>query len=240
MPGCRGTQYAPRAEARAGDLRQAQPVVLQRCAEDRASACSSSRGARRRSTRSCSGLDETNALFEARRCLSCGNCFECDNCYGVCPDNAVIKLGPGQAVRVQFRLLQGLRDLRVRVPVRRDQDGAGVDLMARRHPAGAAGAATTKSEECAMLQKHDDKAVTAMPTGARAAAGPVAQQGHRVHRGRARRAAPARTAAAARVRRRSSSSGACSRTSGASRRPREVHQPRERCTTATRRCSFAC
>ena len=42
------------------------------------------------------GLDETNALYEARRCLSCGNCFECDNCYGVCPDNAVIKLGPGK------------------------------------------------------------------------------------------------------------------------------------------------
>jgi NADPH-dependent glutamate synthase beta subunit-like oxidoreductase len=40
-------------------------------------------------------LDSTNALFEARRCLSCGNCFACDNCYGVCPDNAVIKLGPG-------------------------------------------------------------------------------------------------------------------------------------------------
>ncbi|HEY7952033.1 MAG TPA: NAD(P)-binding protein, partial [Solirubrobacteraceae bacterium] len=34
------------------------------------------------------GLDEENALFEARRCLSCGNCFGCDNCYGVCPDNA--------------------------------------------------------------------------------------------------------------------------------------------------------
>jgi len=48
------------------------------------------------------GLDETNALFEARRCLSCGNCFECDNCYGVCPDNAVIKLGPGK--RYQFNL----------------------------------------------------------------------------------------------------------------------------------------
>jgi NADPH-dependent glutamate synthase beta subunit-like oxidoreductase len=38
------------------------------------------------------GLDESNALFEARRCLSCGNCFSCDNCYGVCPDNAVVKL----------------------------------------------------------------------------------------------------------------------------------------------------
>jgi NADPH-dependent glutamate synthase beta subunit-like oxidoreductase len=48
------------------------------------------------------GLTTDNALFEARRCLSCGNCFECDNCYGVCPDNAVIKLGPGK--RFQFNL----------------------------------------------------------------------------------------------------------------------------------------
>jgi NADPH-dependent glutamate synthase beta subunit-like oxidoreductase len=38
------------------------------------------------------GLDESNALYEARRCLSCGNCFSCDNCFGVCPDNAVLKL----------------------------------------------------------------------------------------------------------------------------------------------------
>ena len=48
------------------------------------------------------GLTEANALFEARRCLSCGNCFECDNCYGMCPDNAVIKLGPGK--RFDFNL----------------------------------------------------------------------------------------------------------------------------------------
>jgi 2-oxoacid:acceptor oxidoreductase delta subunit (pyruvate/2-ketoisovalerate family) len=39
------------------------------------------------------GLDESTALFEARRCLSCGNCFSCDNCFGVCPDNAVRKTG---------------------------------------------------------------------------------------------------------------------------------------------------
>ena len=38
------------------------------------------------------GLDEGTALFEARRCMSCGNCFECDNCYSVCPDNAISKL----------------------------------------------------------------------------------------------------------------------------------------------------
>jgi len=53
------------------------------------------------------GLDETNALYEARRCLSCGNCFECDNCYGVCPDNAVIKLGPGKRFQFNFDYCKG-------------------------------------------------------------------------------------------------------------------------------------
>jgi Pyruvate/2-oxoacid:ferredoxin oxidoreductase delta subunit len=53
------------------------------------------------------GLDETNALYEARRCLSCGNCFECDNCYGVCPDNAVIKLGPGKGFEFNLDYCKG-------------------------------------------------------------------------------------------------------------------------------------
>lgn len=52
-------------------------------------------------------LDETTALFEARRCLSCGNCFECDNCYGVCPDNAVVKLGPGNRFRFNYDYCKG-------------------------------------------------------------------------------------------------------------------------------------
>ena len=53
------------------------------------------------------GLDESNALFEARRCLSCGNCFECDNCYGVCPDNAVNKLGPGKRFEFKYDYCKG-------------------------------------------------------------------------------------------------------------------------------------
>jgi 2-oxoacid:acceptor oxidoreductase delta subunit (pyruvate/2-ketoisovalerate family) len=53
------------------------------------------------------GLDEHNALYEARRCLSCGNCFECDNCYGVCPDNAVIKLGPGKRFEFNYDYCKG-------------------------------------------------------------------------------------------------------------------------------------
>jgi len=54
------------------------------------------------------GLDEENALFEARRCMSCGNCFSCDNCYGVCPDNAVIKLGaPGERYEIDLDFCKG-------------------------------------------------------------------------------------------------------------------------------------
>jgi NADPH-dependent glutamate synthase beta subunit-like oxidoreductase len=52
-------------------------------------------------------LDESNALFEARRCLSCGNCFECDNCYGVCPDNAITKLGPGNRFEFKYDYCKG-------------------------------------------------------------------------------------------------------------------------------------
>jgi NADPH-dependent glutamate synthase beta subunit-like oxidoreductase len=56
---------------------------------------------RRRSfTEVVAGLDEAAARREAQRCLSCGTCFECDGCYGACPEDAVIKLGPG--LRYQF------------------------------------------------------------------------------------------------------------------------------------------
>jgi NADPH-dependent glutamate synthase beta subunit-like oxidoreductase len=47
-------------------------------------------------------LSEADALFEARRCLSCGNCFECDGCYGACPEDAIIKLGPGKRYKFDF------------------------------------------------------------------------------------------------------------------------------------------
>ena len=80
------------------------------------------------------GLDETNALYEARRCLSCGNCFECDNCYGVCPDNAVIKLGPGKRFGFNYDYCKGCGLCAQRVPLRRHQDGAGSDLIAGCRP----------------------------------------------------------------------------------------------------------
>jgi 2-oxoacid:acceptor oxidoreductase delta subunit (pyruvate/2-ketoisovalerate family) len=66
--------------------------------------------ARRRSTfeEVVGGLDDDNALFEARRCMSCGTCFSCDNCYGVCPDNAVLKLGrPGELYAIDYDYCKG-------------------------------------------------------------------------------------------------------------------------------------
>jgi formate dehydrogenase (NADP+) beta subunit len=54
-----------------------------------------------------SGLNEKQALYEAQRCLSCGNCFECDNCYAACPENAIIKLGPGRRYRYDYTKCTG-------------------------------------------------------------------------------------------------------------------------------------
>jgi len=48
------------------------------------------------------GLTGQQAAYEADRCLSCGNCFECDGCLGACPEDAVIKLGPGHRYRFDY------------------------------------------------------------------------------------------------------------------------------------------
>jgi formate dehydrogenase beta subunit len=48
------------------------------------------------------GLAPEAARFEAQRCLSCGNCFECDGCYSACPEQAVVKLGPGKRYAYDF------------------------------------------------------------------------------------------------------------------------------------------
>ncbi|HVA05188.1 MAG TPA: NAD(P)-binding protein [Acidimicrobiales bacterium] len=53
------------------------------------------------------GLDEDTAGYEARRCLSCGNCFQCDNCFGVCPDNAVMKISEGHGYQFNYDFCKG-------------------------------------------------------------------------------------------------------------------------------------
>ena len=77
------------------------------------------------------GLDGSNALYEARRCMSCGNCFSCDNCYGVCPDSAVLKLSEAADANVNGYEIDldfcRVRPLRGRVPCG-DRDGPRDDL----------------------------------------------------------------------------------------------------------------
>ena len=53
------------------------------------------------------GLTDSEARYEASRCLSCGNCFECDNCLAACPEQAIAKLGPGRFYRVDYDLCTG-------------------------------------------------------------------------------------------------------------------------------------
>jgi Pyruvate/2-oxoacid:ferredoxin oxidoreductase delta subunit len=54
-----------------------------------------------------SGLTEREARREAQRCLSCGNCFECDNCFAACPEEAIIKLGPGNRYQYDYAKCTG-------------------------------------------------------------------------------------------------------------------------------------
>ncbi len=54
-----------------------------------------------------SGLSEDEVHYEAQRCLSCGNCFECDGCYAACPEDAIVRLGPGKRYRYNYNACTG-------------------------------------------------------------------------------------------------------------------------------------
>jgi NADPH-dependent glutamate synthase beta subunit-like oxidoreductase len=62
-------------------------------------------------------LPSEDATFEAHRCLSCGNCCECDGCLGACPEDAVIKLGPGHRYRFDYDRCTGCRACFEQCPV---------------------------------------------------------------------------------------------------------------------------
>ena len=53
------------------------------------------------------GLERNEAVYEARRCLSCGICFECDGCYGACPEEAIVKRGTGLRYSIDYTKCTG-------------------------------------------------------------------------------------------------------------------------------------
>ena len=104
-------------EASAGHVRPAEPVVLRRRGPSRSSPSSSRPSASRASSEVVGGLSVAEATFEAGRCLSCGNCCECDGCLGACPEDAVIKLGPGLRYRFDYDRCTGCRACFEQCPV---------------------------------------------------------------------------------------------------------------------------
>lgn len=62
------------------------------------------------------GFDKHKALYEAKRCFSCGNCFECDGCYAVCPEKAITKLGFGKRYKIDDELCSGCRACKNQCP----------------------------------------------------------------------------------------------------------------------------
>ena len=48
------------------------------------------------------GLNEKQAVDEAKRCMSCGMCFECDNCVIYCPQTAVKRTPKSEATMGRY------------------------------------------------------------------------------------------------------------------------------------------
>lgn len=48
------------------------------------------------------GLEESSAIAEAERCMSCGMCFECDNCVIYCPQDAVKRTAKSEATTGRY------------------------------------------------------------------------------------------------------------------------------------------
>ncbi len=77
------------------------------------------------------GLDADTALYEARRCMSCGNCFGCDNCLRRMPRQRRTPHRGCPRLRLRLRLLQGMRTLCRGVPMRSHRHGARTNVSAR-------------------------------------------------------------------------------------------------------------
>ena len=131
---------SPKPVRKVAEFDLPQHLVLHRCPSHAPAASSRLRDGESTFDEVVQGLDAGGPLcWEARRCMSCGSCFSCDNSSTVCPDNAVIKVGPAVRVRHRSRLLQGVRPLRVGVSGGRDPDVSRGDLAEPGRHAAASG-----------------------------------------------------------------------------------------------------
>ena len=52
-------------------------------------------------------LSETDALAEAKRCMSCGMCMDCETCWMFCTNNCFVKLPKGEHYKIKLEICNG-------------------------------------------------------------------------------------------------------------------------------------
>ena len=52
-------------------------------------------------------LSETDALAEAKRCMSCGMCMDCETCWMFCTNNCFAKLPKGEHYKIKLEVCNG-------------------------------------------------------------------------------------------------------------------------------------
>ena len=55
------------------------------------------------------GLSLSEALEEAKRCMSCGMCMDCETCWMYCTPNAFVRLPKGEHYRIKLELCNGCK-----------------------------------------------------------------------------------------------------------------------------------
>jgi NADPH-dependent glutamate synthase beta subunit-like oxidoreductase len=56
-----------------------------------------------------SGFSETEALEEAKRCMSCGMCMDCETCWMYCTSNCFIRLPKGEHYKIKLEGCNGCK-----------------------------------------------------------------------------------------------------------------------------------
>jgi NADPH-dependent glutamate synthase beta subunit-like oxidoreductase/Pyruvate/2-oxoacid:ferredoxin oxidoreductase delta subunit len=55
------------------------------------------------------GLSETEAVEEAKRCMSCGMCMDCETCWMYCTNNCFVRLPKGEHYKIKLEVCNGCK-----------------------------------------------------------------------------------------------------------------------------------
>jgi len=56
-----------------------------------------------------SGLQESEVIEEAQRCMSCGMCMDCESCWTYCTNNCFVRLPKGEHYSIKLELCNGCK-----------------------------------------------------------------------------------------------------------------------------------